>query len=256
MVTSSFKNIFILSQPALFIFPQLEPYLTSVALYDAKANRKLTESFYFDLNKEHVRDMLTASCDSAKPQCTSPKPTTKAHGQQNGNGTLARHGKTRCDGAELCPELSREWLAKARNAIFSVTTPHSDIFVVVKIDKILQGAINPAAEPYLKATKDVKILTKLQKTVRQYAAKCGHYRMPFAWAARPLFRLYSHDLDTSFDFPAIYRQEGARLKDEELLKLLAEYRKPDKFSKLTVLPGSLKIYIEALNELPPSKCWL
>ncbi|EDS34252.1 dedicator of cytokinesis protein 9 [Culex quinquefasciatus] len=230
----------------------LEPYLTSVALYDAKANRKLTESFYFDLNKEHVRDMLTASCDSAKPQCTSPKPTTKAHGQQNGNGTLARHGKTRCDGAELCPELSREWLAKARNAIFSVTTPHSDIFVVVKIDKILQGAINPAAEPYLKATKDVKILTKLQKTVRQYAAKCGHYRMPFAWAARPLFRLYSHDLDTSFDFPAIYRQEGARLKDEELLKLLAEYRKPDKFSKLTVLPGSLKIYIEALNELPPN----
>ncbi|XP_038110959.1 dedicator of cytokinesis protein 9 isoform X3 [Culex quinquefasciatus] len=237
------------SEPALC---QLEPYLTSVALYDAKANRKLTESFYFDLNKEHVRDMLTASCDSAKPQCTSPKPTTKAHGQQNGNGTLARHGKTRCDGAELCPELSREWLAKARNAIFSVTTPHSDIFVVVKIDKILQGAINPAAEPYLKATKDVKILTKLQKTVRQYAAKCGHYRMPFAWAARPLFRLYSHDLDTSFDFPAIYRQEGARLKDEELLKLLAEYRKPDKFSKLTVLPGSLKIYIEALNELPPN----
>lgn len=49
--------------------------------------------------------------------------------------------------------------------------------------------------------------------------------MPFAWAARPLFRLYSNELDTSSDFPAIYRQEGNKIKDEELLKLLSEYRK-------------------------------
>ncbi|XP_055550317.1 dedicator of cytokinesis protein 9 isoform X3 [Wyeomyia smithii] len=229
---------------------QLEPYLTSVALYDAKANRKLSESFYFDLNKDHVRAMLNANRDSEKPQCTSPKSASKSH--QNGHGTL-RHSKTRCDTSDdLHPDVTREWLAQAKQAIFSVTTPHPDIFVVVKIDKILQGAVNPSTEPYLKATKDVKILSKLQKNVRQYAQKCGHYRMPFAWAARPLFRLYSNDLDTSFDFPAIYRQEGARLKDDELLKLLAEYRKPDKFSKLTVIPGSLKIFIETLNEFPPN----
>lgn len=49
--------------------------------------------------------------------------------------------------------------------------------------------------------------------------------MPFAWAARPLFRLYSNELDTSPDFPAIYRQEGNKIRDEELLKLLSEYRK-------------------------------
>lgn len=49
--------------------------------------------------------------------------------------------------------------------------------------------------------------------------------MPFAWTARPLFRLYSNELDTSSDFPAIYRQEGNKIKDEELLKLLSEYRK-------------------------------
>ncbi|XP_058818404.1 dedicator of cytokinesis protein 9 isoform X2 [Topomyia yanbarensis] len=229
---------------------QLEPYLTSVALYDAKANRKLSENFYFDLNKEHVGVMLNGTCDPEKPQCTSPKPTSKS--QQNGNGTM-RHSKTRCDTSDdLHSDVNKEWLALAKHAVFSVTAPHPDIFVVVKIDKILQGAINPSTEPYLKVTKDVKILSKLQKTIKQYAQKCGHYRMPFAWAARPLFRLYSNDLDTSFDFPAIYRQETARLKDEELLKLLAEYRKPDKFSKLTVIPGSLKIYIEILNEMPPN----
>ncbi|XP_055642537.1 dedicator of cytokinesis protein 9 isoform X3 [Toxorhynchites rutilus septentrionalis] len=227
---------------------QLEPYLSSVSLYDAKVGRKLSESFYFDLNKEHVRDMLNASCESEKPHSFSPKPSNKS--LQNGNGTM-RHAKARCDtSGDLHPDVSKEWLAQAKTAIFSVTTPHPDIFVVVRIDKILQGPINPSTEPYLKATKDVKILSKLQKTVRQYAQKCGHYRMPFAWAAKPLFRLYSNDLDTSFDFPAIYRQEATKLKDDELLKLLAEYRKPDKFSKLTVIPGSLKIYIEVLNEIP------
>lgn len=49
--------------------------------------------------------------------------------------------------------------------------------------------------------------------------------MPFAWTARPLFRLYSSEPDMNSDFPAIYRQDPSRLKDEELLKILADYRK-------------------------------
>lgn len=61
--------------------------------------------------------------------------------------------------------------------------------------------------------------------IRDFIFRLGNYRMPFAWAARPLFRLYSNELDTSSDFPAIYRQEGNKIKDEELLKLLSEYRK-------------------------------
>ncbi|XP_035917341.1 dedicator of cytokinesis protein 11 isoform X2 [Anopheles stephensi] len=230
---------------------QIEPYLTSVALYDARAGRKLSENFYFDLNKDHVRELLTGSCKSERPLCASPKATNKSH--QNGNGTL-KPGRAKCDTSDelqLHSEaVTKEWLGRAKQAVFNVTVPHADIFIVVRVDKILQGAINPSVEPYLKTTKDPKVLCKLQKTIKQYAQKCGHYRMPFAWAARPLFQLYSNDLDTSYEFPAIYRQEGAKLKDEELLKLLSEYRKPDKFSKLTVIPGSLKIYIEALNELP------
>ncbi|XP_053664214.1 dedicator of cytokinesis protein 9 [Anopheles marshallii] len=230
---------------------QIEPYLTSVALYDARAGRKLSENFYFDLNKDHVQKLLTDSCKAERPLCASPKATNKSH--QNGHGTW-KPARAKCDTSDelqLHSEaVTKEWLARAKQAVFNVTVPHADIFIVVRIDKILQGAINPSVEPYLKTTKDPKVLCKLQKAIKQYAQKCGHYRMPFAWAARPLFQLYSNDLDTSYEFPAIYRQEGTKLKDEELLKLLSEYRKPDKFSKLTVIPGSLKIYIEALNELP------
>lgn len=66
-------------------------------------------------------------------------------------------------------------------------------------------------------------------------------------------RLYSNELDTTSDFINIYRQESNKLTDEELGKLLSEYRKPDKFSKLTVIPGSLKIKVKAANELPDSE---
>lgn len=124
---------------------------------------------------------------------------------------------------------------------------------MVKIEKILQGGIQGSTEPYLKAAKDPKLGMKLNKNVRLYNQKIGRFRMPFAWAARPLFRLYSSELDTAIEFPAIYRQETNRLKDDELLRLLADYRKPDKFSKLTVIPGWLKLTIEPLHESKKSK---
>jgi hypothetical protein len=72
--------------------------------------------------------------------------------------------------------------------------------------------------------------------------------MPWAWTARPLFRLYSSDLDTDGNFPAIYRQDCNKLKDEEILKILSDYRKPEKMNKLTTIPGSMKISIKFSNE--------
>ncbi|XP_055683113.1 dedicator of cytokinesis protein 9 isoform X1 [Lutzomyia longipalpis] len=217
---------------------QVEPYITSLALYDAKAGRKLTENFYFDLNHENIRDVLQPGTPKASPEGGGGA----VNGSTKHNGTAA--------GGDVLDKVPNEWLLYPREAIMSVTSPNPDIFLVVKIDKILQGGINQSTEPYLKANKDPKVGCKVQRSIRAYSQKIGHFRMPFAWAARPLFRLYSSDLDVAIDFPAIYRQEGNKLRDEELLKLLAEYRKPDKFSKLTVIPGWLKIHIEPITELP------
>lgn len=220
---------------------QMEPYLTSLALYDAKAGRKITENFYFDLNSDKVRDMIQFTPLLIKQLQThlngSTNGTDRTHNQ---NGSIT--------------SFPKDFVMYPKQAILSITAPHPDIFIVVKIDKILQGGINQSSEPYLKTTKDPKMNLKLHKTLRQYSQRIGHYRQPFAWAARPLFRLYSSELDTAVVFPAIYRQESGKLRDEELLKLLSEYRKPDKFSKLTVIPGTLKINVEPLSELPTSKC--
>lgn len=230
-------------------YVQAEPYFTSLALYDAKNGRKLTENFYFDLNSEHVRDMMNTNQN------------TLTNGQANEtNGVNGTDEKVETIQYQNLPKefdaLPADWLTRPKQAILNVTIPHPDVFLVVKIEKILQGGINNTSDAYLKAGKDPKMGSKLNKNVRQYSQKIGHYRMPFAWAARPLFRLYSSDLDSAIEFPAIYRQDANKLKDEDILKLLTEYRKPDKFSKLTVIPGFLKIMTESISELPNSKCKL
>ncbi|GJQ82839.1 hypothetical protein Trydic_g13541 [Trypoxylus dichotomus] len=204
---------------------QIEPYHTSLCLYDAKGGKRLTENFHFDVNDPTVHAMLS----------------------RNGSGACTNGAE---DGYKFPANVSSEWLSRPKQALLSITNPHPDIFLVVRIEKVLQGGICQTSEPYIKVNKDPKAVFKVYKSVLASCQRLGHYKMPFAWTARPLFRLYSNELDTTSDFPGIYRQESNKLTDEELLKLLSEYRRPDKFSKFTVIPGSIKIKISALNELP------
>ncbi|XP_069677061.1 dedicator of cytokinesis protein 9 isoform X1 [Periplaneta americana] len=204
---------------------QVEPYLTTLALYDTKQGRKLTENFHFDVNHSQVRSMV---------------PCTSKSGSEDELKNLLP--------SEL-QQVPEEWLMYPKQAVFSISNPHPEVFVVVKLDKILQGGICQTTEPYIRSTKDPRLGLRVHKSVKMCCQRLGTYRMPFAWTARPLFRLYSNELDTS-DFQAIYRQEGNRLKDDELLKILSEFRKPDKMSRLTVIPGWVRIKIEAITELP------
>lgn len=214
---------------------QIEPYFTSLALYDAKAGRKLTENYYFDLNQKHVRELVAPSTEHH---------SNKENNNQN-NFTKEHNG--------FFHDISQEWVMHSKNAILNVTSPHSDIFIVVRIEKILQGGINQSSEPYLKAS-NPKMEQKTIRTIKQYSQKVGQYRMPFAWTAKPLFRLYSNELDTDSEFPAIFRQDCNKLKDEELLKYLNDFRKPEKLSKITTIPGYLKISLKQLHDnMPPSK---
>ncbi|XP_015607279.1 dedicator of cytokinesis protein 9 isoform X3 [Cephus cinctus] len=206
---------------------QVEPYYTSLCLFDARHGRKLTENFHFDINHEVVRNIVHE---------LSPV------------GVMSENQESIKLPDEL-KNIAQEWIMYPKQAILSISNPHPDIFLVVRIDKILQGSICQTSEPYLRATKDPRLGLKVHKQVRACCQRLGNYRMPFAWAARPLFRLYSNELDTSSDFPAIYRQEGNKIRDDELLKLLSEYRKPEKLSKLTVIPGWLKLKIDSVTDI-------
>ncbi|XP_056662956.1 dedicator of cytokinesis protein 9 isoform X2 [Monodelphis domestica] len=68
--------------------------------------------------------------------------------------------------------------------------------------------------------------------------------MPFAWAARTLFKDSSGNLDKNARFSALYRQDSNKLSNEDMLKLLADFRKPEKMAKLPVILGNLDITID------------
>ncbi|XP_063975168.1 dedicator of cytokinesis protein 9 isoform X2 [Diachasmimorpha longicaudata] len=220
---------------------QVEPYQTSLCLFDIRQGRKLSENFYFDVNNDIARNMLDELTPSIMVNNEIADDDIELKGKNTTNDKTFE---------EFHRQIPTKWLKYVNQAIFSISNPHPEIFLVVRIEKVLQGNVYQSAEPYIRATKDPRLGLKVHKNVKTCYHRLGNYRMPFAWSARPLFRLYSNELDTSSDFPAIYRQEINKMRDDDIIKLLSEYRKPEKLSKLTVIPGWLKIHVETINELP------
>ncbi|KAK2087378.1 Dedicator of cytokinesis protein 6 [Saguinus oedipus] len=95
----------------------------------------------------------------------------------------------------------------ARSAIFSVTYPSPDIFLVIKLEKVLQqGDISECCEPYMvmkevDAAKNKEKLEKLRLAAEQFCTRLGRYRMPFAWTAVHLANIVSSagQLDRDLD---------------------------------------------------------
>ncbi|XP_012889405.1 PREDICTED: dedicator of cytokinesis protein 6 [Dipodomys ordii] len=100
-------------------------------------------------------------------------------------GLLRAHG--------TCPAIS----TLARSAIFSVTYPSPDVFLVIKLEKVLQqGDISECCEPYMvmkevDAAKNKEKLEKLRLAAEQFCTRLGRYRMPFAWTAVHLANIVS-----------------------------------------------------------------
>lgn len=134
---------------------EIEPIFGTLALYDVREKKKISENFYFDLNSDSVKGLL------------------RAHGTHPAISTLAR------------------------SAIFSVTYPSPDIFLVVKLEKVLQqGDISECCEPYMvmkeaDTVKNKEKLEKLRLAAEQFCTRLGRYRMPFAWTAVHLANIVS-----------------------------------------------------------------
>uniref|UniRef100_A0A671SWU3 Dedicator of cytokinesis protein 7-like n=1 Tax=Sinocyclocheilus anshuiensis TaxID=1608454 RepID=A0A671SWU3_9TELE len=240
---------------------EIEPIFASLALYDVKEKKKISENFYFDLNSEQTKFMLRPHIPSAAIS------------------TLAR------------------------SAVFSITYPSQDVFLVIKLEKVLQqGDIGECAEPYMvfkesDAAKNKEKLEKLRSQSEQFCQRLGRYRMPFAWTAIHLMNIVnsagSLERDTELEMglsgswserrnssivgrrslerttsgdescsltsfrPAtltvtnFFKQEGDRLSDEDLYKFLADMRRPSSvLRRLRPITGRLKIDISPAPENP------
>uniref|UniRef100_A0A8C0IMJ0 C2 DOCK-type domain-containing protein n=1 Tax=Chelonoidis abingdonii TaxID=106734 RepID=A0A8C0IMJ0_CHEAB len=235
---------------------EIEPIFGTLALYDSKEKRKISENFYFDLNSEQVKGLL------------------RAPGGHPAISTLAR------------------------SAIFSITYPSPDIFLVIKLEKVLQqGDISDCCEPYMvmketDAVKNKEKLEKLRGAAEQFCSRLGRYRMPFAWTAIHLLNIIStagsleHDptdaeserrgtwnerkrrtlermsageelcsfagfRPATLTVTNFFKQEGDRLSAEDLYKFLADMRRPTSLlRRLRPITAQLKVDISPAPESP------
>uniref|UniRef100_H2Y8Y5 DOCKER domain-containing protein n=1 Tax=Ciona savignyi TaxID=51511 RepID=H2Y8Y5_CIOSA len=128
-----------------------------------------------------------------------------------------------------------------RSAIFSLTHPSHDVFIVIKLEKILQqGDITECAEPYMKDATD-KSRDKAKNNAKWFCERLGKYRMPLAWTAIHLMNIVNIDIVQTCH-PDLASQEGERLKDEDLFRFLVDLKRPTNVLKrLKCIPGKMKI---------------
>ncbi|XP_020568679.1 dedicator of cytokinesis protein 9 isoform X14 [Oryzias latipes] len=200
----------------------VEPFYVTLSLFDIQNGRKISSDFHVDLNHPSVRGMVPINATQ----------------YMNGGGNAHPQGQPLIHG------VSEAALQFPRQGIFSITCPHPDIFLVARIEKVLQGGINHCAEPYMKSSDSTKVAQKVLKNAKLACSRLGQYTMPFAWAARPLFKDASGTLDKSARFSALYRQDSNKLSNDDMLKLLADFRKPEKMAKLPVILGNLDVTID------------
>ncbi|KPJ13246.1 Dedicator of cytokinesis protein 6 [Papilio machaon] len=124
----------------------VEPLFASMALFDAKEKKKLSENFYFNLNSESTRQMLSGHVPHADVSTLS------------------------------------------RSAVFDIVNPSPDIFLVVRVEKVLQGDVNECVEPYIK---DDKNREKVRSGAQAACNRLGKYRMPLCWSAVSLLNILS-----------------------------------------------------------------
>ncbi|NXH90559.1 DOC11 protein, partial [Edolisoma coerulescens] len=198
----------------------VEPFFLSLALFDLKNNCKISADFHVDLNPPSVRDMLL---DDSEPRTEG----TQGH----------------CPGQSLVHGVPESCLRYIKRGVFSVTNPHTEIFLVARVEKVLQGSIAHCVEPYMKNSDPGKTAQKVHKVAKQVCSRLGQYRMPFGWAARPVFKDSQGTLDANGKFSPLYKQDSGKLSNEDMLKLLAEYKKPER-TKLQVIPAQLNIVIK------------
>ncbi|KAL6048775.1 Dedicator of cytokinesis protein 6 [Balamuthia mandrillaris] len=138
-------------------------------------------------------------------------------------------------------------LTRAQKALFTVTKRSPDIYLVLQVEKVLQGdadALDPYMKVDLRGRELEKRRTKVEQGVLGFCKRLGAYRQLFAWGAIPVFdRNNALMLTEETEFDALY---PAHCKDN-IFDLLAELRDPKTKKQRQTVPGFCKVSVRSLT---------
>uniref|UniRef100_A0A7N6AHZ5 Dedicator of cytokinesis 8 n=1 Tax=Anabas testudineus TaxID=64144 RepID=A0A7N6AHZ5_ANATE len=229
----------------------IEPIFATMALYDLKEKKKISENFYCDLNSEQFKNFL--------------KPHT--------------------------PRVDQSTIARSAIFSITYPSPDIYLVIklekVLQQGEISDCADPYMTLKESDSAKNKDKLDKLRGNAETFCHRLGRYRMPFAWATVKIMEVISTatlDRDSSsidrraqlprrnserystiddqpcnmsafkpanITITTIFKQEGDRLSDEDLLKVLAEIKKTSNPQRrIKTIPGFIKLDMSPVHDTP------
>ncbi|XP_036954166.1 dedicator of cytokinesis protein 8 isoform X3 [Acanthopagrus latus] len=241
---------------------EIEPLFATMALYDLKEKKKISENFYCDLNSEQYKNFL--------------KPHT--------------------------PHVDQSTLARSAIFPITYPSPDIYLVIkiekVLQQGEISDCADPYITLRECDSSKNKDKLEKLRGQAEMFCQRLGHYRMPFGWATVKIMDVIStaaidrdvtdsdslkggksSSMDRRAQLPrrnserygtlddqfcniaafkpatitisTIFKQEGDRLSDEDLLKFLSEIKKTSTPQRrIKIIPGSIKLDMSPVHDMP------
>uniref|UniRef100_A0A8C9YJ85 Dedicator of cytokinesis 8 n=1 Tax=Sander lucioperca TaxID=283035 RepID=A0A8C9YJ85_SANLU len=232
---------------------EIEPLFATMALYDLKEKKKISEDFHFDLNSEQLKNFL-------KPHTPHIDPSTQA---------------------------------KSAIFSVTYPSPDIYLVIKVEKVLQQGEIGECADPYMTLRECDSGKLEKLRVQAETFCQRLGRYRMPFAWATVNIMDVIStaaidrdvtdsdslkggvslcaqlprrnseryNTIDDQFcnvsafkpatiTINTIFKQEGDRLSDEDLLKFLSEIKKTSNQRRVKTIPGSIKLDMSPVHETP------
>uniref|UniRef100_A0A3Q1IPB6 Uncharacterized protein n=1 Tax=Anabas testudineus TaxID=64144 RepID=A0A3Q1IPB6_ANATE len=240
----------------------IEPIFATMALYDLKEKKKISENFYCDLNSEQFKNFL--------------KPHT--------------------------PRVDQSTIARSAIFSITYPSPDIYLVIklekVLQQGEISDCADPYMTLKESDSAKNKDKLDKLRGNAETFCHRLGRYRMPFAWATVKIMEVIStatldrdvtdsdslkgvksSSIDRRAQLPrrnserystiddqpcnmsafkpanititTIFKQEGDRLSDEDLLKVLAEIKKTSNPQRrIKTIPGFIKLDMSPVHDTP------
>ncbi|KAG0718405.1 Dedicator of cytokinesis protein 7 [Chionoecetes opilio] len=156
---------------------EIEPIFATMALYNLRDKKKVSENFCFDMNPEPLKRMLTSHI---------PYQPLNSH-QFLSHSSPSLPSPLTPPATHLRPP-PQDISTLSRTCVFDITYPSSDLFLVVRLEKVLQGDISDVVGPYMK---DDANREKLKSAAVACCERLGKYRMPLAWTAINLMNIFN-----------------------------------------------------------------